>query len=231
MEKNFKEVENEVLTTEVVDFSEDIEVVDEMVLDEQDSVNEIPKVSLEEFCTIASKNGIEQAVKGLELQVECYLPLRAKKLLCRAVMNSIVYVSEGIKHYNMFDKEVLLAMTCITVYTNLDMKDNDSDSYDLLVRNSLLEETLNLFPREYVECVDILNSMIEEEVDQCNTVEAVLSSNLSSLIPAINNLIDRVDPEVTAKYLGGGLEKVADLLQNSAGIKNMLDTFGKINKK
>ena len=55
MEKNFKEVENEILTTEVVDFSEDIEVVDEMVLDEQDTVNEIPKVSLEEFCTIASK--------------------------------------------------------------------------------------------------------------------------------------------------------------------------------
>lgn len=234
MKKNFKEVEeveNEIMVTEEVDFSEDIEIIDEITPEPQDIQEEKVKVSLEQFCEIATKTNIEQAIKGLELEVETYLPLRVKKILCRAVVNSIVYVSEGIKHYNVFDKDVLLAMTCISVYTNLDLNGSDSDNYDMLVKNNLLEDVLKLFPREYVECTQILEALLDEEVEQCNTVEAVLASSLNSLTPAINNLIDRVDPEVTAKYLGGGLEKVADLLQNSAGIKNMLDTFGKINKK
>lgn len=237
MKKNFKEVETEIETKEVVQLFneiedlETIEVVDE--IEEIEEVEEVekPKVSIEEFCIIANKNkSIDIAIKALEVNVETYIPLKVKKMICKAVMNGVVYSVDGLKHYNNFDKDYLLAMTCIGLYTNLDLGIDDSLAYDMLVKYNLFEEVLGLFGRDYVECTDILESMLDEEVLQNNTIEAVMASSIYSVIPSINKLIDRTDPEKIAEHLGSGLEKIATMLETNQGVMELLDTFNKIKK-
>lgn len=212
---------------EVVDVESVINTT-EVLSTEAISKEEPTKIDLEEFVLIARKNGIENAVETLKLEVEDYLSIKIKRILCKGVAESILYSESGYCHYNEFDKQVSLLLGCVFVYTNLESTGDDDKDYDIINSNGLAPVLIEMIGSEYKECAFILDSILEEKINIGNSIEATISTTAYKLSNSLAKMIDRTDTEELSKNLGGSLESLISMISSNGGIMSLINTYDQI---
>ena len=91
------------------------------------------KIKIED---LKSKNYKE--VEGLEIYKTC--PIVLQKAMIDSVINNLVKKDEyGIYSYDEFDKEVLKCVACASLYTNIELSENDYDNYDILNESDIID--------------------------------------------------------------------------------------------
>lgn len=156
-----------------------------------------------------------QEIEGLEIKQ--YVPIREKELMIEALVDILVRKDEnGMYVINCIEKEVKAKVAMISLYTNIEITEDDYLNYDILMKNELLYMIWDYTDVDNFFCM--LDDRIENKLNE-NSIERVASEKMSDIVKIVDNtmshvndMLDKGDPNKIAKYLSKGIEMIADKL-------------------
>lgn len=169
-------------------------------------------ITVKDFCEKFKKDGVintkiapdavSEYIKK-ELEVKDYIPFVEKRELCTKVLNACNTVDRntGLVRVDSVSRYIIFTITIISKYTNIEFssgKDNMDffDEYDMLCKNDLLNQILDVIGEEYETCNNMLNMMMNDVVANNNTVENVLGSAANKMLGIIDDFIDVLSDKV-----------------------------------
>lgn len=149
-------------------------------------------------------------VEGFVIRDTC--PVTLKKSMVENVANMLVYKDEyGIIRYDHILMEILSIVSVASLYTNIELLDNDYENYDILNECGLADELYNY--DDFYYWLELKLDELTEEND-VNYVIAKMSDeivlSLSNTLEHLGRMIDNGDPNKIAKYLSKGVEIIAN---------------------
>ena len=142
-----------------------------------------------------NENAVSDYIKQA-LEVRDYIPFVEKQSIAQIVLESCSHIKDSVITIDSIQKYIIFTITVLSTYTNLefDGDNNDLDSYDALCSyqigdNTLLDEIVKTFEKEYIRCNDILNMLTADLLAE-NNIEKQVGKFLSGISKKINNLGD-----------------------------------------
>lgn len=149
-------------------------------------------------------------IEGLVIRDTC--PATLKKSMVKTVSNMLVYKDEyGIIRYDYILKEILCIVSIASLYTNIELLDNDYENYDILNECGLASKLY------YHDDFDYWLELKLKEIVQENDVNYIMAKAADEIVDSLNNtvehlgrMLDKGDPNKIAKYLSKGIEIIAN---------------------
>ena len=168
-------------------------------------------------------------VEGLEIYKTC--PIVLQKAMIDNVVNNIVKKDEhGIYSYDVVDKEVLKCVACASLYTNIELSENDYYNYDILNETGIVNQLCYNY-----DFYCLFDSAVENKMGE-NSIEHTIAKSAKDMIDIlenigehVNTMLDKGDPNKIAKYLSKGFEMLASKMPNLSEIKSIEDLKNKVN--
>lgn len=168
-------------------------------------------------------------VEGLEIYKTC--PIVLQKAMIDSVINNLVKKDEyGIYSYDEFDKEVLKCVACASLYTNIELSENDYDNYDILNESDIID-ILYTNSNFYFMFDSVVKNKMKE-----NSIEHTIAKSTKDIVDIlegigghVNGMLDKGDPNKIAKYLSKGFEMLASKMPDLSEIKSIEDLKNKVN--
>lgn len=157
-------------------------------------------------------------VEGLIIRDTCSVVL--KKTMVETVTNMLVHKDEyGIFKYDYILKEILSVVSIASLYTNIELLDDDFENYDILNECGLVDKLYNHDKFNYW-----LSLKIEEIISE-NNVNYVVAKTSDEIIGSFNNamkhlstMLDKGDPNKISKYISNGIEIIANKMPDFSSI-------------
>lgn len=171
-----------------------------------------------------NEHAVEDYIKET-LQVKTYIPFAEKRELCASILEKSCNRRNGIITVDSVSRYILFTITILTKYTNLEFNsDENLDSlfeYDLLCESGLLDCILSVIGDEYTKCNNMLNMMLQDVIDNNNTLESVISNISGELLDKVEDFIDVLSEKVENANLDLNqidIEKIKSLLEKVGGL-------------
>lgn len=132
------------------------------------------------------------------LQVKTYLPLEIKKTIAQGIIYECTSDEDGAIKVDSVQKYLSYVRYMITMYTNLEYKDEDYDTLCSTGYNgiSLLNAILDCFMVEAQECLKILNLMFEDHMRE-NEFGFVAAKFLNKITDSIGDIADLINEKIS----------------------------------
>lgn len=120
------------------------------------------------------------------MEIKKYLPIAEKKLLIDTIVtHSLTENENGLKMINYIQKDVAQVIMIIRMYTDMEV---NLDNYDELVESGKFNEIVSSIVTSDIDFViKTVDKILEQEVKINNSIEGIISSNLTKLISKIPN--------------------------------------------
>ncbi len=159
-------------------------------------------MTIREFCEaykakkfINLKQGVDERVEWLRstLELKKYIPFVNKRELCADVIEACCTKEGGLIKVDSVSRYIVFTISMISAYTNLEFSSGEEyspiDEYDILCEANLLNPILALIGEEYTTCNNMLNMMMDDEIANNNTIEALLGHSLNKVSSSFDELI------------------------------------------
>lgn len=149
------------------------------------------------------KTALESGKKliTLDINVKSYLPIVEKMMTILGyndkdnihqdgIIDDCIEFSNGIAYIDHFKKDISTLINIINWYTDIEIDEtNLSDmTYDFIITSGIWEAVKDQIPdSEYKSFMNYLNISIEEELRKYNSIEAIISNNLTKVADKIPN--------------------------------------------
>ena len=174
--------------------------------------------------TQIAPNAVSEYIKKI-LEVKDYISFAEKRELCASVIDASCNKKNGIVTVDSVSRYILFTVTILTKYTNLEFNTDEEmdslDEYDLLCREGLLDEILDVIGQEYVKCNNLLNMMLQDVIDNNNTIEAVLAGFSNDIVERIGDITDALSYKINEMNLDLSqidIDKIMPLLDKIGGL-------------
>ena len=174
--------------------------------------------------TQIAPNAVSEYIKKI-LEVKDYISFAEKRELCASVIDASCNKKNGIVTVDSVSRYILFTVTILTKYTNLEFNTDEEmdslDEYDLLCRERLLDEILDVIGQEYVKCNNLLNMMLQDVIDNNNTIEAVLAGFSNDIVERIGDITDALSYKINEMNLDLSqidIDKIMPLLDKIGGL-------------
>lgn len=133
---------------------------------------------------------------------------------------------DGILTYDPIEYRVLTAVATASLYTNIELSDNDYDNYDILNACGLVEYLVD-YANDESDCtsfddmlIDILNHKMEvNDVSHIVAKSARQMVNIfDNTVEHLNSMLDKGDPNKIAKYMSKGIEMIASKMPDFSNL-------------
>lgn len=164
-------------------------------------------------------------INGLELYD--YIPMEYKMGMIDGIVKTIVKKDEkGMYNYNSLTLEIYEKVSMISLYTNIEVDQDDVENYDILMKNGLLNKIEDEMYQnreryeipDYQLYYDLLEERIKDKMRE-NSFEYIVAERTKELTDSIdvtmehlNKMIDKGDPNKIAKYFSKFMEQLTKKL-------------------
>lgn len=157
---------------------------------------------------------IEELKDVNQVKFEQHVPILMQKAMAETLVNMLVKEdANGFKHYNSIDVDVAIDVAYVSLFTDIELTEDDYVNYDMLVELGIIAEIE--YQRAFNNFENMVYSYIEDVMRE-NAIEYTMSKTSSGVIDAVDKLVDRLgamidkgDPNTIAKYLSKGIEAIA----------------------
>lgn len=161
-------------------------------------------------------------IEGLEIKK--YVSVLTKTIMIEALVDKLVRKDKNDMYIvNSIEKEVMKKVGAVSLYTNIELGENDYLNYDILQQNNLFEQ-INDECNKYsiMDChgsdiehfYKMLDDRINDKLEE-NNINRLIADGTNKVIDIIddtmehvNNMLDKGDPNVIAKYVTDVLNKL-----------------------
>lgn len=159
-----------------------------------------------------------------------YVPIRNQLAMINNIVNELVVENiHGIFEYNKVDRTIMETVSIVSLFTNIDITDNDLDNYDYIMKNGLFEY-FELDRNESISNFKILLHQAINDKMKENGYEYILAKKSDDIVRVfdktmdhVNGMLDKGDPNIIAKYLS----KVANTFVSKMPDFSKIDIFSK----
>jgi len=185
---------------------------------------------------LKDKKDVEECFDaGLEIKYS--VPIVLQKSMAETVANMLLEEDDdGVLTYDPIEYRILTAVATASLYTNIELSDNDYDNYDILNACGLVVYLVDYGAESNCasfDCmlVDVLNHKME-----VNNISHIMAKSANQMVGIFNNtiehlnsMLDKGDPNKIAKYMSKGIEIIAAKMPDfsnidlTKGIKEQID--------
>lgn len=167
-------------------------------------------IKIEKLKDVENINEIE------DLEVRSYVPLREKELMIEELLKVLLKQNGSLYTVNSIDKEIKSHLAVITLYTNIDITNDDYLNYDIIHKNGLYNKIEDKAYHDIINFIDLLELRIDDKLKE-NTYEKIVDNRLNEMMIVfdetmnhVNKMIDRADPNKITKYITNLIKPLLD---------------------
>lgn len=178
---------------------------------------------IEQYNKLSDEKLKDRKIKGIIKRTYC--PILEKKLMLDLMLKKSIN-EEGIKHIDLFVNRINFIAVIISLYTTLLPEKNEDgtprtyEMYDLLVENDILNKILEIIGEKEITELTSINGTVMDNWYATNT----------STEAYISNLMETASRKFGA-YIGFGLEKIADALDDEKKMQMIVNLMDNVFKK
>jgi len=118
------------------------------------------------------------------IQIKSWISFAKKQLICENVVDNCLEYDDDILLCNYFTKKLLLDMSLVTFYTNLEFSDDNSlEEYDFLCENGIMKYIIEEIDREeYWFITETIDEIVEQKIKIHNSIENMINKGINVLI-------------------------------------------------
>lgn len=169
---------------------------------------------------------IEELKNVQQVEFKEYVPIVVQEAMVESLANMLVAEDEfGFKNYNSVDVKVATCVAYVSLFTDIELSDDDYVNYDMLAQVGIINEI------KYHNAFNEFKWMVERRIEDLmreNSLEHSMYGGINHIVMSIDNMIshvngmlDKGDPNIIAKYLSRGIEMVAAKLPDFSKIDVM----------
>lgn len=133
-----------------------------------------------------------------KIEIENYIPVLLKKEVINAIIDSFINYENGMITYEPIDKHICFTLGFITLYTNLVYEDNGSESYDLLMKNDVVDYIIKSIGLDYGDFVALFEETLNNRIAFNNSIP----NRFGALLGTLEETVKNIDINEIAKILG-----------------------------
>lgn len=133
-----------------------------------------------------------------KIKIENYVPVLLKKEVINAIIDSFINYENGMITYEPIDKHICFTLGFITLYTNLVYEDSGSESYDLLMKNNIIDYIIKNIGLDYGDFVALFEETLNNRVAFNNSIP----NRFGVLLGTLEETVKNIDINEIAKILG-----------------------------
>ena len=126
------------------------------------------------------KNGNDNAFDGI--QIKDYLPISTKRLICEEIAKNSIIEQDGMKIKDSIAYEIAFDLVIVSFYTNVDIDENYDEACEYKIID-YIKDNMNQNEREFIS--EHSYYMIQNEINNHNSIAGVVSRNLQKLIDKV----------------------------------------------
>lgn len=174
--------------------------------------------------TAINPNVVSDYIKKT-LEVKDYIPFAEKRELCASVIEASCNKKNSFVTVDSVSRYILFTIAMLTKYTNLEFNSDEGtdslDAYDMLCKDGLLDEILDVIGQEYVKCNNMLNMMVKDVIDNNNNIEVVVADFLGIILEKVDDFSSILSDKVSSMNLDLSqidIDKIKPLLEKLGGL-------------
>ena len=126
------------------------------------------------------KNGNDNAFDGI--QIKDYLPISTKRLICEEIAKNSIIEQDGMKIKDSIAYEIAFDLVIVSFYTNVDIDENYDEACEYKIID-YIKDNMNQNEREFIS--EHSYYMIQNEINNHNSIAGVINRNLQKLIDKV----------------------------------------------
>ena len=126
------------------------------------------------------KKGNDNAFDGI--QIKDYLPISTKRLICEEIAKNSIIEQDGMKIKDSIAYEIAFDLVIVSFYTNVDIDENYDEACEYKIID-YIKDNMNQNEREFIS--EHSYYMIQNEINNHNSIAGVVSRNLQKLIDKV----------------------------------------------
>ena len=126
------------------------------------------------------KKGNVNAFDGI--QIKDYLPISTKRLICEEIAKNSIIEQDGMKIKDSIAYEIAFDLIIVSFYTNVDIDENYDEACEYKIID-YIKDNMNQNEREFIS--EHSYYMIQNEINNHNSIAGVVSRNLQKLIDKV----------------------------------------------
>lgn len=155
-----------------------------------------------------------------------------QKFMIDALINVLVKEDEyGYKTYDSIDKEIAAMVSFASLYTDIELGEDDYDNFDILTECGFAEVVHREY--SYMDFLDRIDNRVRDIMRENKIEHAAyktidkLTGMVANTLEHVNSMLDKGDPNKIAKYLSKGIEIIAAKMPDFSKV----DVLNKLSKE
>ena len=172
------------------------------------------------------------------VKVENTIPVVLQKSMVETIADMLLKEDDdGVLTYDPIEYMILTAVATASLYTNIQLSDNDYDNYDILNGCGLAEYLTGYNDKSSCSSFDIMLIDVLNHKMEANDVSHIVAKSAKQMlnifdntIKHLNSMLDKGDPNKIAKYMSKGIEMIASKMPDFSKIDLTKDIKEQIDK-
>lgn len=133
-----------------------------------------------------------------KISIENYIPVLLKKEVINAIIDSFIDYENGMITYEPINKHICFTLGIITLYTNLSYEDEGSESYDLLMKNDIVDYVIKKIGVDYMDFLALFEETLKSKISFNNSIP----NRFGVLLGTFEETLKNIDINEIKKFLG-----------------------------
>lgn len=170
---------------------------------------------------------IEELVENIDkVEVGYFSDYSVQLAMINEIVKNFVTKDEnGIYSYSSVVINTKVMMAVIVLFSNIELTNNDSHNYDLLMKSGVYDEYPDLVYSDYVQKFESAVDLSIKDIMERNSYSYILADKSEKFIKMLDNTfghlnsaIDKGDPNTIAKHLSKGIEVLAKKMPDFSNV-------------